>query len=154
LAISADGRWLAAGNQDRSVQLWRLGKDTHLEMPGYPGKVDQLAFDHTGRRLAVPSIDFVTVWDCAGRGPAGSKPRLLDGHNGRVTALSWQVDGPVLATGAPDGLLAMWDPANKAKPLAVTDVSSAITALSWHPHGLAIAAATTDGTVHVIRPQP
>jgi YD repeat-containing protein len=48
----------------------------------------------------------------------------------------------------------MWDPANKAKPLAVTDVSSAIIALSWHPHGLAIAAATTDGTVHVIRPQP
>jgi YD repeat-containing protein len=152
LAVSSDGRWLAAGNQDRSVQLWRLGKDTHLEMPGYPSKIDQLAFDHTGRRLAVGSVGFLTVWDCAGRGPEGSKPRLLDGYQRRVSTLAWQHEGPLLATGSADGLLVMWDPAKSAKPVSVTDMAGEITALSWDRDGQAIAVATADGRVQVMRP--
>jgi WD40 repeat protein len=152
VAVSSDGRWLAAGNQDRSVQLWRLGKDTHLEMPGYPSKVDRLSFDDTGRYLAVANVGFVTVWDCAGRGPEGSKPRLLDGHRGRIGAIGWQPNGRSLATGAADGLLTIWEPSRNAKPLAVTEAGVAVAALSWNPGGDAIAVATSDGRVRVLAP--
>jgi WD40 repeat protein len=145
LAASGDGRWLAAGSQDRSVQLWRLGKAQQLEMPGYPAKIDQLAFDPSARYLAVGSVGFVTVWDCAGKGPAGTKPRLLDGHARRITSQDWQPNGRALVTGDASGVLAWWAPHRNAKPTAVVEVGAEITAARWHPCDSGLAVTTAAG---------
>lgn len=150
LAASSDGRWLAAGNQDRSVQLWRLGKDRHLEMPGYPAKVDQLAFDPTGRYLAVGSVGFTTVWDCAGRGPEGSTPRMLEGHSRRVTALAWQHQGDRLVTAGADGQLMWWDPARSDQPTQVLDLGEEVTAAVFRLDDRALLAATAAGRLLVL----
>ena len=147
LAASPDGRWLAAGNQDRSVQLWRLGKDRHLEMPGYPAKIDQLAFDPTSRYLAVGSVGFTTVWDCAGRGPEGSTPRLLEGHARRVTALAWQHQGGGLVSAGADGLVAWWDPARTGQPTQVLDVGEEVTTAAFRLDDEALLIATAPGRV-------
>jgi WD40 repeat protein len=147
LAASPDRRWLAAGNQDRSVQLWRLGKDRHLEMPGYPAKIDQLAFDPTSRYLAVGSVGFTTVWDCAGRGPEGSTPRLLEGHVRRVTALAWQHQGEGLVTADADGLVAWWDPARSGRPRQVLDVGEEVTTASFRLDDEALLVTTARGRV-------
>lgn len=147
LAASGDGRWLAAGNQDRSVQLWRLGKDRHLEMPGYPAKIDQLAFDPTSRYLAVGSVGFITVWDCAGQGPEGSTPRMLEGHNRRVTTLAWQHQGPRLVSADADGKLAWWEPARNDRPARVIALGSEVTTASFRLDDRALLVATSDGRV-------
>ena len=154
VAVSADGRWLAAGNQDRSVQIWRIGKSTHLEMPGYPAKIDQIAFDPTGRHLAVGSVGFTTVWDCAGKGPEGSTPGMLEGNPRRVAALDWAHHHPVLTTGDPAGLLAHWAPTTSLRPVGVAHVGDPVTAVKWDPSDNGIAVGTAAGQLHYLPPLP
>lgn len=90
LAFSPDGGRLAHGNQDSSVHFWELATRTEVEMLGYERKVRELAWSADGRWLATGGSETVTVWDFAGRGPAGSTPTELDGHVERVTALASQ----------------------------------------------------------------
>ena len=55
-------------------------------MKGYPEKVANIAWNHTGTTLASSGGDTVVVWATKGKGPQGSRPTLLNGHaaNGRT----------------------------------------------------------------------
>jgi WD40 repeat protein len=147
LAYSPDGKWLVSGNQDASVHLWRLANTEELEMSGYAAKVEHLAFDPTGRWLAVAGVGETSVWDMAGKGPSGRRPTSLAGHARRVTALAWDTKGVRLATGSADGFIAIWRPARAAQPEAVVDAQDTVTQLVWLPGDDAILAATGDGRV-------
>jgi len=149
LAYSPDGHRLAHGNQDASVHFWDLRHKRELEMTGYPLKVRQLAWSPDGRRLATGGSDVVTVWSFAGRGPAGSRPRELEHHDGRLTALAYQPDGELLASAAEDGLVLLWDAAGDV-PLGAAALGAAVTGLRWTPDGTRLAAVTASGTVAVI----
>ena len=74
LATSPDGAWACAGDQDATVQLWRLWSGRDLSMSGYPSKIERIGFRHDGRWLAVACLDEITVWDFGGKGPAGTAP--------------------------------------------------------------------------------
>ncbi|WZO98332.1 serine/threonine-protein kinase [Isosphaeraceae bacterium EP7] len=66
VAYSPDGRDLAVGTQQGSVQIWRLGtKPTPLlRLPGHRGESRTLAYDAAGRYLAIGGGDkAVDVWD-------------------------------------------------------------------------------------------
>ncbi|WP_462203676.1 WD40 repeat domain-containing protein [Frankia sp. CcWB3] len=136
IAVGANDRWVCTGNQDRSVHIWRTRDRQELEMPGYLGKVTQLAFDPTGRWLANNGAPDVTVWDFAGKGPGGSKPRLLRGHD-TITALAWQpATGAGLATCGADATAALWRvtaaaPGRPARPAHRFDLDAPATALTW-----------------------
>ncbi|GAA3513268.1 WD40 repeat domain-containing protein [Actinocatenispora rupis] len=81
VAATSNSRWICTGNQDRSVHIWRARDGQELEMPGYPDKVTRLAFDRTDRWLANDGAPEITIWDFAGKGPSGTSPRLLRGHD-------------------------------------------------------------------------
>lgn len=119
IAVPAGERWVATGNQDATIHLWRRvpgrGDGDELHMSGYPGKIARLAFDLTGRWLAADGAPEVTVWDFSGRGPGGRSPRFLPAHD-EVTALAWSPSRTgLLATGGAEGRLAIWEPA-RGKP--------------------------------------
>jgi WD40 repeat protein len=156
LATSPDGRWLASGNQDDSVHLWRLGTDDELEMSGYPAKIERLAWHPDATHLAVGSIGDVTVWDVTGKGPSGRKPLVLGGHERRITALSWSPPsgaGPLLAAASADGLLHVWDlRRSRKRPHRRLRLDDAPSCLAWRGGGHdALAVGLTDGAV-VLRP--
>jgi WD40 repeat protein len=80
MAFSADGRTLATGNLDRSIQLWETttGRQRHRFL-GHQDSLRQLAFAPDGKRLASAADDTtVLVWDLssAGRGQGDSKDPL------------------------------------------------------------------------------
>ena len=54
VAFSADGRWLAAGSNDRSVRLWDLatGKEKRSPLRGHRVGVHYVAYSPDGRTLA------------------------------------------------------------------------------------------------------
>jgi len=148
---SPDGNYVATGNQDASVHFWyrKSGKD--LEMSGYAAKVRELAWDASSRFLATGGSPVVTVWDCGGKGPAGSRPLQLDGHNALPSALAFQYRGPLLASGCKDGRVCIWRPAKGEDLLHSIRLASSITQLQWSPDDRQLAAATSEGDVSVFR---
>jgi WD40 repeat protein len=147
LAVSPDHRWVVSGTQEMSVQIWPLPfvEGEELAMSGYAGKVRDLSWHHSGRYLATGGGEEIMVWDCGGRGPAGSTPRILEGHLGRVSALAYQSRGHVLASGGQDGLIFFWNAGKSSQALRQIRLTGAVTALAWTPDDLKVLAGTQDG---------
>jgi WD40 repeat protein len=149
LAWSPDGRYLCHGNQDATVHFWIVKTGKELQMWGYPTKVRELAWDHRSRYLATGGGSDITVWDCSGKGPANTKPTVLNFHRAPVTHFAYQRAGGVLASGCDQGQLALWKPSKRKEPDAIAVLPAAITGVAWSPDDRLFAAIAEDGSVAV-----
>jgi len=163
LAWSPNGRFIATGTQENTVQFFRLPArgEEPLCMSGYPAKVKQLAWDRSARFLATSGSEVVTVWDVSGDGPAGKIPLQLAAHPADISALAYQWRGDVLASGCESGVIMLWNPAQcpwpKKKP-APTDkhlragkLATAINQLRWSPDETRLAIGCQGGTVALLK---
>ena len=154
LAWSPDGKVLAHGNQDSTVHFWYHDSGADLQMWGYATKVRELAWDFTSRFLATGGGPVVCVWDCGGpKGPEGTKPQMLEGHEDNLTAVAYQARGYLLASAAADGRVLLWQPANKKAPKVGEykfDAGEA-SAIAWSPDDRSLAAGSGTGAVNVFR---
>jgi WD40 repeat protein len=143
---------LAHGNQDASVHFRYSETGNELHMSGYPTKVRQLTWDFRGRYLATGGGPGACIWDCAGKGPEGSTPRILEGHTGDLTALAWQRRGFLLATADLGGKLCVWQTANRSPLVGAAGFSDTeLTCLAWSPDDKALAVGTDAGVVGVFK---
>lgn len=148
LAWSPNGKYIATGDQDATVHLWFVKSGKDLQMWGYPTKVRELAWSPTSRYLATGGGPMVTVWDCSGRGPEGTRPLELEAHEDFVSALAYQHAGPVLASGGRDGVVALWAPGrNGSRTLALEHAGSGVAHLAWTPDDRLLVAGCESGTV-------
>ncbi|HRF47166.1 MAG TPA: WD40 repeat domain-containing protein [Anaerolineales bacterium] len=147
LAWSPDATYLATGDQDSTVHFWITRTGDDLQMWGYARKVRELSWDRGSRFLATGGGHDVVVWDCAGKGPEGTTPLMLRGHKAFVSALAYQPNGDLLASGGDDGLVALWRPTRQARPLQRLERAAGIAALAWSPDGRALAVGTESGEV-------
>jgi WD40 repeat protein len=152
LVWSPNAKYVVTGDQDSSVHFWIVKKGEDLQMSGYPIKVRELAWDSSARYLATGGGSVVTVWDCSGRGPAGTRPIELDTHEGRLGALAFAHAKPLLASGAEDERVVFWHPGARKKPLSEAACSGAVTALVWSPDDAVVAVATATGEIRVVSP--
>lgn len=101
LAISSDGRQLAAAEQDFSVCVYEVatGKVRH-HFEGHTNETTALAFTPDGRRLVSTSRDLTgLVWDVSlAAGRAGPLPADRDRLWADLSKLEWELAGPALAT--------------------------------------------------------
>lgn len=124
-----------------------------------PGRVTAIAFDPTGRRLAVAAgeagksgvVRVVGVTDLS-----PGRDRTLAGHADAVYALAFSPDGKTLATAGYDRVIRLWDtdpakrPVDGQAPLReLRDHSDAVYGLAFHPAGKLLASASADRTVKV-----
>src|SRR5947208_1228904 len=126
LAWSPDGNMLAGGGQDATVHFWYVKTGEDLMMAGYLTKVRELAWDPTSRFLATGGGEVVVVWDCSGDGAAGSTPLAFELHSKPLSVVAFQHRGPVLASAAPDGKVALWYPGGSQKVQAAADFSEGV----------------------------
>jgi len=152
IAWSPDANFIATGNQDATVHFWYRKSGRDLEMSGYPAKIRELSWDATSRYLATGGSPTVMIWDCAGKGPAGTRPTLLEGHNALLSALMFDPKGVFLASGCQGGRVYVWNHrAVPERPLRGSELGSAVTQLRWSPDGARLAATSADGLVCVYR---
>ena len=149
IAWSPDGRYAATGDQDSTVHFWITATGEDLQMWGYPTKVRELSWDANSRYLATGGGPGVTIWDCSGKGPAGSKPILLEGHTGPLTVLAYQPRGGLLASAGEDGLVAIWAPDRSKRPVCTVHLDAAVSRLAWALDDRRLAVGCADGSVRV-----
>ena len=104
MTLSADGRFLAAGGENRLLRVWNLadGRKSWSWEFAYPPAAVALSAD--GSAAAVSVATSLTVFDTGTRKPLGE----LVGHNSAVLALAFAPDGTLLSAGD-DGITRLWE---------------------------------------------
>ncbi len=106
LALSADGKYLAAG-ESHLVRIWDLttGKE-HAPITSHPHRIVSLAFSRDGRWLASSCEDLtVRLWETE----SGLQAGLFRGHLSQAKGLAFSPDGHILASGSDDTSILLWD---------------------------------------------
>ncbi|MFI9818001.1 nSTAND1 domain-containing NTPase [Saccharothrix variisporea] len=111
LAVADDGRLVAVGGADRTVELWDLAdpaRPVRLAAVEHTDTVTAVAFSEGGRMLATAGVDrATTLWDLTDRaGPV--KIAALEGHAGAVSSVGFPAGGRAVLTTA-DGTARLVD---------------------------------------------
>jgi len=147
LSWSPDERVLACGSQEGTVHFWRLPGGRDAEMSGYPAKPRALAWDAGSTRLATGGGADVCVWDFGGKGPEGTRPAQLKGHQGLCSALAFAPRGLLLASGGQDAGVLLWDLRRGDSPWRFAFLEDEVTGLRWAPRGDALLGADARGVI-------
>jgi sugar lactone lactonase YvrE len=105
LALSPDGRWLAAIANE--LHIWDAASGKELRrLPRPAQNWTGLAFSPDGRTLATLGDDKpVRLWEVS----TGQLRLEIAGHRGDINCLAFSPDGRLLATGSRDKTVLLWD---------------------------------------------
>ena len=109
LAVSTDGRFLAAGFDPGTVIVWRLSDGLlvqRLHDHDHTDRIRSVAFSPNTLHLVSGSNDqTATVWDIR----SGHALLRLEGHQGTVLTVAYSPNGSRIATGSVDQSVKIWD---------------------------------------------
>jgi RNA polymerase sigma factor (sigma-70 family) len=153
VALTADGKLLARGGADHTVDLWEVasGKKLHT-LKGHTVPILRVAFSPDGKTLAsitgtwlpddVPTE--VKLWDVA----TGEERVALQGHPSRGLALAFAPDGKTLATSS--NTVKLWDVATGKEKLELKLRKGALPwSLAFAPDGKTLATGSGGGVMDV-----
>src|SRR6266496_1412446 len=158
VAWSPDGKRIASGSNDGTVQVWDAANGGHVyTYRGHLERVVTVAWSPDGKRIASGSNDdTVQVWDAANGGHVYTYRR----HADAVWGVAWSPDGKRIVsgsgnidTGRGDTTAQVWDAANGGHVLIYLGYSEPVWTVAWSPDGTLIASGSVDKTVQVWRAQ-
>jgi WD40 repeat protein/ferric-dicitrate binding protein FerR (iron transport regulator) len=151
VAISADGRNLAAACPDKAAKLvrvfvWDAASGEQRAAFVGPPDVSALAFSPDGRRLAVGGADgkhgpdFV-LWDLAANTQEAVPPQAVPQGNKwhGVASLAFSPDGGILALGGRDGVVRLIDMAGGRETALLRGHTDAVICAAFSPDGATLA---------------
>jgi len=158
LAWSPNGRFIAAGYGDGSVNFWSVSDPSHVSpaftLPARPEKngVYGLAWSHNGNDLAVPyGNGSVEIWNVQAPQPV----RVSNFENKHIKEpyfVAWSQDDKEIASVGTDHWLRVWDVV-KGEDVWKVNLHDSVFSVSWSQNGEYIAATVKDDSVHVYKAQ-
>ncbi len=155
LAWSPDGKYLASGNDENKVQVWRLEDEvsTNLKLVlshhGHKNWVNAVSWSPNGRYLASGSDDkTVQVW-CVEEIDQPECVQLYRDHSHWVNTVAWSPDGKYIASAGYDTTVRVWNVNSQETVLIYREHDYAVNALAWSPDGTRIASCSLDNLVRV-----
>jgi WD40 repeat protein len=151
LAISGDGRSVAAGDASNRVIVWDLGSGRITARLGPKSAVEQVTrvtYVPHSTIVAVASTDgTVRLFDTAN--PAQPLRTLGEVGSPAVKALDVSANGTYLAAASEDRNVRVWRISDGTLEKKIGGPPSASTDVAFSPDGKLVALATADGAVHI-----
>jgi WD40 repeat protein/energy-coupling factor transporter ATP-binding protein EcfA2 len=147
LAISPDGKHVAAGAIDGTVILYDIGAKTKTEQHGQHGAIDAVDFDSTGERVLSASEDGTALILDAATGAIQNTLAAKPGAPAALTA-AFNPSGNGIETTYADGSVNLWT--NEGDPVAVLRAhTGAAPVADFSPDGNLLATGGADGKVYL-----
>lgn len=151
IAFHPGGDAVVTAMQENALHGWWLPDGEHMQMTGYPTKIESLAFSRNGKWLATSGADTAVLWPFFGGGPMGRAPLELGGaRNIPVTRVATHPKYDWLAIGFADGRLSLADMDTRQVIEDAALAEGALSALSFSPDGRFLAYGTEAGDVGII----
>lgn len=109
VAVSPDGKTIASGSWDGTIQLWHVSIDNARipirTLAGHSGAVWSVAVSSDGKLLASGSADrTVKIWNLQ----TGKLWKTFKGHSAGVFSIAFSPDNTLVASGSFDKTIKLW----------------------------------------------
>ena len=110
VAVSPNGKTIASGSWDGTIQLWHVSID-NAKIPirtlaGHSGAVWSVAISSDGKLLASGSADkTIKIWNLQ----TGELQKTLKGHAAGVFSIAFSPDNSLIASGSFDKTVKLWN---------------------------------------------
>jgi WD40 repeat protein/transcriptional regulator with XRE-family HTH domain len=147
VALSADGRYVAAGGMGGTLHVWHVVDRTVVLIAGaHNGTVRALAITADGKLIATGGTDgMVRLWTL---GDPNARTTWR-GHTSQVTGLALSADGQWLASCGNDGKVTLWEAAVQRQHVVLEGHAGAVYSVALSADGQMMASSGADGTVRL-----
>ncbi|NJM65994.1 MAG: NACHT domain-containing protein [Acaryochloris sp. RU_4_1] len=147
VAFSPDGRWIATGDANNQVRLWRMKDDQLLlTFAGHPDWVRSVLFSADSQTLISGSDDqTIRFWDVN----TGNCLKTLSDPVSRVASIALSPDGCTLVSSGEDGAVHLWDVCTGQYTQALQGHTQQVWSVAFSPDGQRIASGGEDQTVRL-----
>jgi WD40 repeat protein len=147
VAFSNDGRLLALGFLNGSLQVWEVSSGEMIySHVAHQASVTSVAFSPNNLLLATGSRDnTVKLWES----DTGHELQVLRGHKGEVSAVAFSPDGQWLVSSSHDRLIKIWRVVTGHEAQTLEGHTMQVTAAIFTPDGQTIISASWDKTIRL-----
>jgi WD40 repeat protein len=153
---SPDGKEIASGSSDTTVQVWDASTgNKHLTYTGHARHVRSVAWSPDGKYIASGGLDTtVQVWEAM----TGKHHLTYTGHPWGVNSVVWSPDGRLIASGddeyiergdKSDSTVQIWEAMTGKHRLTYIRYTGDVNSVAWSPNGKRIASGGSDERVQV-----